>query len=147
MNTLSYKTISAKREDVDRKWHIIDAEGEVVGRMATGIATVLRGKHKPDFTPHVDTGDYIIIINAEKVRFTGNKMDQKLYIHHTGYPGGQRKVVAKELMAKRPFKIIENAVKSMLPKKKLGIAMIKKMFIYEGAEHPHVAQQPQPLKF
>ena len=147
MNTLSYKTISAKKEDVDRKWHIIDAEGEVVGRMATGIATVLRGKHKPDFTPHVDTGDYIIIINAEKVRFTGNKMDQKLYIHHTGYPGGQRKVVAKELMAKRPFKIIENAVRGMLPKNKLGRAMIKKMFIYEGAEHPHVAQQPQPLKF
>jgi large subunit ribosomal protein L13 len=147
MNTLSYKTISAKKEDVDRKWHIIDAEGEVVGRMATGIASVLRGKHKPDFTPHVDTGDYIIIINAEKVRFTGNKMDQKLYIHHTGYPGGQRKVVAKELMAKRPFKIIENAVRGMLPKNKLGRAMIKKMFIYEGAEHPHVAQQPQPLKF
>jgi large subunit ribosomal protein L13 len=147
MNTLSYKTLSAKKEDVDRKWYIIDAEGEVVGRMATGIASVLRGKHKPDFTPHVDTGDYVIIINAEKIRFTGNKLDQKVYIHHTGYPGGQRKVVAKELLQKRPFKIVENAVRGMLPKTKLGKAMIKKMFIYEGAEHPHIAQQPETLKF
>ncbi|HPK10228.1 MAG TPA: 50S ribosomal protein L13 [Saprospiraceae bacterium] len=147
MNAPSYKTISANANTVERKWYVIDAEGEVVGRMATGIASVLRGKHKPTFTPHADTGDYIIVINAEKVRFTGNKLDQKEYIHHTGYPGGQRRIVARDLLEKRPIKIVENAVRGMLPKNKLGRAVIKKLFIYEGNEHPHVAQKPETLKF
>ena len=147
MNAPSYKTISANANTVERKWYVIDAEGEVVGRMATGIASVLRGKHKPTFTPHADTGDYIIVINAEKVRFTGNKLDQKEYIHHTGYPGGQRRIVARDLLKKRPIKIVENAVRGMLPKNKLGRAVIKKLFIYEGNEHPHVAQKPETLKF
>ncbi len=147
MNTLSYKTISAKKETVQRSWHIIDAEGEVLGRMSSGIANYLRGKHKPSYTPHVDTGDYVIVINASKVRLTGSKMDQKEYIRHTGYPGGQRRVVAKELLAKKPIKLVENAVKGMLPKNKLGNAMFKKLFVYEGSEHPHSAQQPQELKF
>ena len=147
MNAPSYKTISANANTVERKWYVIDAEGEVVGRMATGIASVLRGKHKPTFTPHADTGDYIIVINAEKVRFTGNKLDQKEYIHHTGYPGGQRRIVARKKKKKRPIKIVENAVRGMLPKNKLGRAVIKKLFIYEGNEHPHVAQKPETLKF
>ena len=147
MDTKSYKTVSAKKEEVNRQWYIIDAEGEVVGRLASRIASVLRGKHKPDFTPHVDTGDNIIVINAEKVRFTGSKWDNKEYITYSGYPGGQKRKTANEMWDKKPLAILENAVKGMLPKNKLGRAMIKKMFLYEGAEHPHFAQQPQPFKF
>ncbi len=147
MDTKSYKTVSAKKEEVNRQWYIIDAEGEVVGRLASRIASVLRGKHKPDFTPHVDTGDNITVINAEKVRFTGSKWDNKEYITYSGYPGGQKRKTANEMWDKKPLAILENAVKGMLPKNKLGRAMIKKMFLYEGAEHPHFAQQPQPFKF
>lgn len=146
MNTLSYKTQSAKPSTVERKWHIVDAEGLIVGRMCTKIASVLRGKYKPDFTPHFDNGDYVIVINAEKVRFTGLKMDQKTYLRHTGYPGGQRATTAKELLAKKPIAIVETAVKGMLPKTKLGRAQFKKLFVYEGAEHPHEAQQPAKLE-
>ena len=145
MDTQSFKTKSARKEDVVRKWHIIDAENQIVGRMSTKIATVLRGKHKPSYTPHVDTGDYVIVINADKVRFTGSKMAQKEYITFSGYPGGQKKTTAKNLMAKKPTAIVEAAVKGMLPKNKLGRAMIKKMFVYAGTEHPHVAQKPEPL--
>lgn len=145
MNTLSYKTKSANASTVERKWHIVDADGLTVGRMCTEIATVLRGKHKPDFTPHFDNGDYVIVINAEKVRFTGLKMDQKVYLRHTGYPGGQRARTAKELLAKKPIAIVETAVKGMLPKTKLGRAQFKKLFVYEGGEHPHGAQKPQEL--
>ena len=147
MDTLSYKTQSAKKEDVTRNWYIVDGEGEVVGRLASKIATVLRGKHKPDYTPHVDTGDYVIIINAEKVRFTGDKLNQKEYIRYSGYPGGQKRRTAKEQLDKKPIAIMEAAVKGMLPKTKLGRAMFKKLFVYEGSEHPHTAQKPQPFKF
>lgn len=137
MDTLSYKTQSAKKEGVERKWHIIDAEGEVVGRMCTKIASVLRGKHKPSYTPHVDTGDYVIVINAGKVRFTGNKLDQKEYQRYSGYPGGQKSRTAKEMLDKKPIGVVEAAVRGMLPKNRLGRAMFKKLFVYEGAENPH----------
>ena len=145
MDTLSYKTKSAKKEEVERQWYIIDAEGEVVGRLCSKIAHVLRGKHKPSYTPHVDTGDYVIVINADKVRFTGAKWDQKEYITFSGYPGGQKRATANELMAKKPYAVVENAVKGMLPKTKLGRAMIKKLFVYTGTEHPHAAQKPEAL--
>lgn len=147
MDTLSYRTQSAKKETVERKWHVVDAEGEVVGRLCSKIASVLRGKHKPSYTPHVDTGDYVIVINADKIRFTGAKMDQKEYITYSGYPGGQKRVVAREMLRKKPIKVVENAVKGMLPKNRLGRAMYKKLFVYEGAEHPHQAQKPEPLIF
>lgn len=146
MDTLSYKTKSLKASELDAKWFVIDADGEVVGRMCTKIADVLRGKHKPSFTPHMDCGDYVIVINAEKVRFTGNKMDQKEYQRYSGYPGGQRSLTAKELMEKKPYAIIEKAVKGMLPKTRLGRQQFKKLFVYAGAEHPHQAQKPQELK-
>ncbi len=145
MDTLSYKTKSAKKEEVERKWHVIDAEGEVVGRLCSKIATVVRGKHKPSYTPHVDCGDYVIVINAEKVRFTGGKWNSKEYITYSGYPGGQKRKVASEVRDRHPERIIENAVKGMLPKNRLGRAMFKKLFVYAGAEHPHQAQQPEPL--
>ena len=145
MLKLSYKTVSVRKEDVQHKWYIIDAEGETIGRMSTKIASVLRGKNKPSYTPHVDTGDYIIVINAEKARFTGDKMNQKVYLSYSLHPGGQKSVLAKELMAKKPTKILEEAIKGMLPKTKLGRAMYKKLFIYTGAEHPHAAQKPEPL--
>jgi large subunit ribosomal protein L13 len=147
VNTLSYKTQSAKKETVNRNWYVIDAEGEIVGRLATRIASVLRGKHKPEYTPHVDTGDFIIILNAEKVRFTGTKMDDKIYQRYSGYPGGQKEETAAEIMAKKPISIIEAAVRGMLPKTKLGRAMFKKLFVYEGGEHPHAAQKPQAFNF
>lgn len=147
MNTLSYKTNSAKKGEVERNWYVIDAEGEVVGRICSKIAHVLRGKHTPAYTPHVDTGDYVIVINAEKIRFTGKKWDQKEYITFSGYPSGQKRRVAKDMRSKKPIAVVENAVRGMLPKTKLGRAMIKKLFVYEGAEHPHQAQQPQPFEF
>lgn len=147
MDTLSYKTKSENKDSVERKWYVIDAEGEVVGRLCTRIATVLRGKHKASYTPHFDAGDYVIVINADKVRFTGAKWDQKEYITYSGHPGGQKRTVAKSMMAKKPYAIIENAVKGMLPKNKLGRAMIKKLFVYAGDEHPHHAQKPEDFKF
>ena len=146
MDTLSYKTKSAKNEEVVRKWYVIDAENQIVGRMCTEIATILRGKHRPDYTPHVDTGDNVIIINADKVRFTGSKWDNKEYITFSGYPGGQKRRTAKEMLVKKPVAIVENAVRGMLPKNKLGRAMIKKLFVYTGEEHPHKAQKPEVLK-
>ncbi len=146
MNTLSYKTKSAKKETIERKWYVIDAEGVVVGRLCTQVATMLRGKHKACYTPHVDCGDNIIIINADKVRFTGAKWDQKEYISYSGYPGGQKRITAKEVMAKKPTFVLENAVRGMLPKNKLGRAMIKKLFVYTGTEHGHEAQKPELLE-
>ncbi len=146
MDTLSYKTKSRRKEDVERKWFIIDAEGVVLGRMCTTIATVLKGKHRPDYTPHVDCGDNVIVINAEKVRLTGLKIDQKEYLRYSGYPGGQKKATARELLEKKPEAIIENAVRGMIPKNKLGRAMLKKLHVYAGAEHPHQAQKPELLK-
>jgi len=147
VDTLSYRTKSAKKEEVERKWYVIDAEGETVGRLCSRIAMVLRGKHKPSYTPHVDTGDFVIVLNAEKVRFTGNKLNDKEYITYSGYPGGQKVKTAKEVLEKKPIAVVENAVRGMLPKNKLGRAMFKKLFVYEGAEHPHEAQKPEPFKF
>ena len=147
MNTLSYKTKSENKDSVERKWYVIDAEGEVVGRLCSRIASVLRGKHKPSFTPHFDAGDYVIVINADKVRFTGAKWDQKEYITYSGHPGGQKRTLAKNMMAKKPYAIIENAVRGMLPKTKLGRAMHKKLFVYASDEHPHHAQKPEDFKF
>ncbi len=147
LNTLSYKTVSAKKETVEHNWYIIDAEGEKAGRFFSRIASVLRGKHRPDYTPHVDCGDYVIVINAEKIRFTGSKWSQKEYLTYSGYPGGQKSMTAKEMLAKKPRKIIENGVKGMLPKNRLGRAMFKKLFVYEGSEHPHEAQKPEAFKF
>ena len=147
MDTLSYKTKSANKQTVERKWYIVDAEDKIVGRLATQLATVLRGKHKPSYTPHTDTGDCIVVVNAEKIRFTGSKMDQKEYITFSGYPGGQKRRTAKEMMEKKPIAIIESAVRGMLHKNKLGRAMIKKLYVYTGSEHPHAAQKPEPFNF
>ena len=129
------------------KWYVVDAQNKTVGRLCSQIAHVLRGKHKPSYTPHVDCGDYVIVLNADKVRFTGKKWDQKEYITFSGYPGGQKRRTAKEQLAKKPIAIIEAAVKGMLPKTKLGRKMIKKLFVYTDAEHPHTAQKPEPFNF
>jgi large subunit ribosomal protein L13 len=145
VNTLSYKTQSANKDTVDHKWFIVDAEGQTLGRMCSKIAAVLKGKHKPSYTPHVDTGDNVIVINADKIRLTGNKMEQKVYLSYSMYPGGQKSITAKELMVKKPYSVVERSVKGMLPKNKLGRAMFKKLFVYAGAEHPHVAQKPENL--
>jgi large subunit ribosomal protein L13 len=147
VDTLSYKTKSANASTVNREWYVIDAEGEVVGRLATRIASVLRGKHKPDFTPHFDNGDYVVVVNADKVRFTGDKLNDKEYQRYSGYPGGLKRRTAKEMLDKRATMVLEIAVKGMLPKTKLGRSQIKKLFLYEGANHPHTAQKPQPFKF
>lgn len=139
------KTISAKPETVKRDWYIVDATGKTLGRMAAEIAHRLRGKHKPEFTPHVDTGDYIVVINAEKVRVTGNKAKGKMYHRHTGYIGGLKSVSFEKLLAHAPERPIEGAVKGMLPRGPLGRAMFKKLKVYAGESHPHAAQQPQEL--
>lgn len=147
MDTLSYKTVSANKTTADQKWVVVDAEGQTVGRLASKIATVLRGKHKPNYTPHCDTGDHVIVLNATKIRFTGAKLENKTYLTYSGYPGGQKSATAADIMAKKPLRIMEMAVRGMLPKTKLGRAMIKKLFLYEGADHPHQAQKPTELKF
>ncbi len=139
------KTFSAKPETVKRDWYVIDAENKVLGRLASEIARRLRGKHKPEYTPHVDTGDYIVVINAEKVAVTGNKESDKLYHHHTGYPGGLKTISLDKQRQKHPERIIEAAVKGMLPKNRLGRAMFRKLKVYAGPEHKHTAQQPKPL--
>ena len=146
MDTLSYKTKSAKKEEVVREWFIVDATNQTLGRLSSKIAQVLRGKHKPSFTPHVDTGDYVIVINAEKVRLTGNKWNDKVYLRYSGYPGGQKSKTAKQILDSKPISIVEHSVKGMLPKNKLGSAIYRKLFVYEGGEHPHEAQKPQELK-
>ena len=137
----------AKANEVERKWYVIDAEGKVLGRLASEIASVLRGKRKPIFTPHVDCGDFVIVINADKVVLTGNKLHQKIHAYHTGYPGGRKEVSYAEMMEKRPEKVIELAVKGMLPKNRLGRKMIKKLKVYTGSEHPHTAQAPEVYEF
>jgi large subunit ribosomal protein L13 len=147
MNTLSYRTESISAEKAERKWYVVDAENQIPGRMCAHIASILRGKNKPSYTPHADTGDYVIVINAEKVRFTGKKWDQKEYKDFSLYPGGLKLTGASEMLAKHPIRIVERAVKGMLPKTKLGRAMYKKLFVYEGAEHPHTAQKPEAIKF
>ncbi len=141
------KSYMAKTNEIDRKWYIIDAEGKVLGRLATEIATILSGKNKPIYTPHVDTGDFVVVINAEKVKLTGKKLEQKNYVYHTGYPGGLREIPYERLIKERPEKIIELAVKGMLPKNRLGRKMIKKLKVYGGAEHKHEAQKPEIYEF
>ena len=145
MNTLSYKTVSANKATVEKEWVLVDAEGQALGRLASVVALMLRGKHKTSFTPHVDCGDNVIVINAEKVALTGTKMTDKEYIRHTGYPGGQRIVKADALMKKNPTRLIEYAVKGMLPKNRLGAAIFKNLYVYVGPEHKHEAQKPKPI--
>jgi large subunit ribosomal protein L13 len=145
VDTLSYKTISSNRETVNKEWVLIDAQDQVLGRLSAKVASMIRGKHKTNFSPHVDCGDNIIIINAEKVKLTGNKVSVKEYIHHTGYPGGQRFATPKELLQKDPARIIKIAVKGMLPKNRLGRTLNGNLFVYAGPNHPHEAQQPKKL--
>ncbi|MDB5150683.1 MAG: ribosomal protein [Mucilaginibacter sp.] len=145
MNTLSYKTVSANKKTVNKQWVVVDAEGEILGRLSTKIAMIIRGKTKPDFTPNVDCGDNVIVINAEKVKLTGNKLSDKTYVRYTGYPGGQRFISPKELLAKHPTRIIEKAVRGMLPKNRLGKALFGNLHVYAGAGHPHEAQNPKAI--
>jgi large subunit ribosomal protein L13 len=145
VNTLSYKTVSANKKTVNKQWVVVDAEGEILGRLSTKIAMIIRGKTKPDFTPNVDCGDNVIVINADKVKLTGNKLSDKTYVRYTGYPGGQRFISPKELLAKHPTRIIEKAVRGMLPKNRLGKALFGNLHVYAGAEHPHAAQNPTAI--
>lgn len=140
------KTFSATPSDIKQDWYLVDAKDKTLGRLATEIARRLRGKHKPEYTPHMDTGDYIVVINAEKVRVTGNKRDDKMYYHHTGYPGGIKSIALKDQLIKAPGVVIEKAVKGMLPKNPLGRAMFKKLKVFAGPEHTHTAQQPKILE-
>lgn len=140
------KTYMQRKEDVVRNWYVVDAEGQTLGRLATKVASVLRGKNKPTYTPHVDGGDYVIIVNANKVVLTGNKLNDKIYYNHSGYPGGLRERTAKEMIEKYPVEMVERAVKGMLPKGRLGRQMYKKLFVYAEGNHPHSAQMPKALK-
>ena len=140
------KTYSAKPREIEQSWYLVDADGETLGRLATEIADVLRGKRKPAYTPHVDTGDFVVVVNAEKVRVTGNKLEQKIYYRHSGYPGGLRERTLAEQLQRRPEEVIRKAVKGMLPKNRLAAAQLKKLKVYAGPEHPHEAQNPAPLK-
>ena len=137
----------ANPDKIERKWYVVDAEGCTLGRLASGVASVLRGKNKPQFTPHVDTGDYVIVVNADKIKVTGKKMDQKIYYNHSDYVGGMKETTLKEMMAKKPEKVVELAVKGMLPKGPLGREMYTKLFVYAGPEHKHAAQKPEVLTF
>ena len=141
------KSYMANPAKIERKWYVVDADGQVLGRMAAQVASVLRGKNKPEFTPHEDVGDYVIIVNAEKVKVTGRKLDQKIYYHHSEYVGGMKETTLKEMLAKHPERVVELAVQGMLPKGPLGREMLKKLHVYTGAEHPHAAQKPEVLTF
>ena len=145
MNTLSYKTISANKATVNKDWVLVDAEGQPLGRLASKVAKLLRGKHKPNFTPHVDCGDNVVVINAEKITLSGNKWDAKTYIRHTGYPGGQRSLSAKELFGKNPARLVEKSIKGMLPKNKLGADLFRNLKVVVGTEHSHEAQKPKQV--
>ncbi len=145
MNTLSYKTISANSATVNKEWLVVNADGQSLGRLASKVAKLIRGKHKTNFTPHVDCGDNVIVINAEKINLTGSKLDQKEYIRHTGYPGGQRTTTAGEVMKENPAKVIEKAVKGMLPKNRLGSALFRNLYVYTGTEHKQEGQQPKEI--
>ena len=146
MDTLSYKTVSANKATVNKEWVIIDADGAVLGRLSTMVASMLRGKNKTNYTPHVDCGDNVIVINAEKVALTGTKWSDKEYVRHTGYPGGQKFTTAEQMLKKNPIGLIENAVRGMLPKNRLGSALYKNLHVYAGAEHPHEAQKPKKVE-
>ena len=141
------QTYMANPDKIERKWYVVDAEGCTLGRLASGVASVLRGKNKPQFTPHVDTGDYVIVVNADKIKVTGKKMDQKIYYNHSDYVGGMKETTLKEMMAKKPEKVVALAVKGMLPKGPLGRSMYTKLFVYAGPEHKHAAQKPEVLTF
>ena len=141
------QTYMANPDKIERKWYVVDAEGCTLGRLASGVASVLRGKNKPQFTPHVDTGDYVIVVNADKIKVTGKKMDQKIYYNHSDYVGGMKETTLKEMMAKKPEKVVELAVKGMLPKGPLGREMYTKLFVYVGPDHKHAAQKPEALTF
>lgn len=145
MDTLSYKTISANKATVDKQWLLVDAEGQTLGRLASKVAKILRGKHKPNYTPHVDCGDNVIVINAEKIQLSGNKWSDKVYLRYTGYPGGQRSQTAEELLEKRPEAIVEKAVKGMLPKNRLGAELFRNLRVYVGTEHGQEAQKPTAI--
>lgn len=144
MDSISYKTLSANRNTVEKQWIVVDVQGLVLGRAASRVAHILRGKHKPSFTPHVDCGDYVIVINADKIRLTGRKLQQKEYVHYTGFMGGQRFTSASKMLTEKPERMFELAVKRMLPKNRLGDTVLGNLRVYAGAEHPHVAQQPIP---
>ena len=146
MNTLSYKTVSANKATVNKEWVIIDAEGAILGRLSTVVASMLRGKHKTNFTPHVDCGDNVVVINADKVELSGKKWSDKEYIRHTGYPGGQRITMADELLKKKPIALVEYAVKGMLPKNRLGSELFRNLHVYAGDSHPHEAQKPKKIE-
>ena len=139
-------TYATKPSDIERKWYVVDAEGQTLGRLSSEIAKVLRGKNKPTYTPHIDTGDNVIVVNAEKIKVTGKKLDQKIYYNHSDFPGGMRETTLKEMLAKKPEDVITLAVKGMLPKGPLGRSMITKLHVYAGAEHPHAAQKPEALE-
>jgi|TARA_B110000091_G_scaffold12530_1_gene12077 large subunit ribosomal protein L13 len=145
MNTLSYKTVSANKATVSKEWVLVDADGQTLGRLASRIAKLIRGKHKPNFTPHVDCGDNVVVINAEKITLTGKKWTDKSYIRHTGYPGGQRSLTATEMFEKDPTRLVEKAVKGMLPKNILGSALFRNLYVYAGTEHKHDAQSPKAI--
>ncbi len=143
MDTLSYRTVSANKATVNKEWIVVDAANETLGRFSSRVAQIIRGKHKPGYTPHVDCGDNVIVINAEKIKLSGKKWDNKVYIRYTGYPGGQRFITARELIAKKPISVIEKAVRGMLPKNRLGDSLYKNLHVYVGKDHPHSAQQPK----
>ena len=145
MNTISYKTVSANKQTAEKNWVLVDAEGQTLGRLASKVAYILRGKHKPNFTPHVDCGDNVVVINAGSVKLSGSKEETKEYVSHTGFPGGQRFSTPKELLQKQPIKIVENAVKGMLPKNRLGRELFRNLHVYEGAEHKQEAQKPKAI--
>lgn len=147
MDTLSYKTRSVNKENADKQWILVDAEGQVLGRVASEIAKILRGKHKVSYTPHSDCGDYVIVINAEKVILTGNKMETKTYLRHTGYPKGQRSRSVKEQLERKPIAVLEHAIKGMLPKTRLGSELFRNLYVYAGPDHKHQAQQPKKIEF
>jgi large subunit ribosomal protein L13 len=147
VDALSYKTVSANVKTVTKNWVVVDAQDQVVGRLSSEVAKILRGKHKPNYTPHVDCGDNVIIINAEKIRFTGNKMQEKEYVRYTGYPGGQRFASPTEWLKKNPALILENSIRGMLPKNTLGRELFRNLHVYVGTDHPHTAQKPKEIKF
>jgi len=145
MNTLSYKTVSANKATVNKEWLVVDADGQTLGRFASKVAMLIRGKYKPNYTPHVDCGDNVVVINAEKIQLSGKKWTDKSYIRHTGYPGGQRSLTATEMFQKDPTRLVEKAVKGMLPKNKLGSTLYRNLYVYAGAEHSQDAQQPKAI--
>ncbi len=147
MDTLSFKTVSLNKATVDKGWVIVDASAKVLGRFSSDVAKIIRGKHKPGYTPHLDCGDNVIVINADKIRLTGKKWTDRVYLSHTGYPGGQRQITPIELKRKSSTLLVERAVRGMLPKNRLGRALFKNLYVYEGAEHPHEAQKPKEIKF